>query len=104
MLNTQGNIKIQATTAAAFAGQHQKACRLMWFLGALLLTSEASAALSSNRYLFIVETSRAMQKREEGLKQAVTNLLGSGMRGQLQSGDTVGLWTYNNELHAGRFP
>jgi hypothetical protein len=77
-------------------------------IGALLLnvvlTSEAKPALSSNRYLFIVETSRSMQKRTDGVKQAVTNLLGSGMRGQLQAGDTVGLWTYNNKLHAGMFP
>ncbi len=111
-LKLQGNFKTaMGARAAARANmnrrtlnfEHRTGLVLALFL-ALIVVVPAEAALSSNRYLFIVETSRGMQKREEGVKQAVTNLLGSGMRGQLQTGDTLGLWTYNNQLHAGKFP
>jgi hypothetical protein len=36
--------------------------------------------------------------------QAVQDLLTSGMAGQLQRGDTLGVWTYNDDVYAGRFP
>src|SRR5689334_23147318 len=66
---------------------------LVWaFLFSLLLAARAEAALSSNRYLFVVETSRSMQKRTEGVSKALVDFVGSGMRGQLQQGDTLGLW------------
>jgi hypothetical protein len=58
----------------------------------------------TNRYLFVVETSRAMQKRSEGALGTVGKLLTSGLRGQLKPGDTLGVWTFNDELHAGIFP
>ena len=78
---------------------------LAWaLLLSLLVAVPAEAALSSNRYLFVVETSKSMQKRSEGVSKVVVDLLGSGMHGQLQPGDSVGLWTFNNQLHAGSFP
>src|SRR5215207_9508121 len=58
----------------------------------------------SNRYLIIVETSRSMEKRAEGTMKVVNDLLESGMGGKLQKGDTLGLWTFNEHLYAGRFP
>jgi hypothetical protein len=39
-----------------------------------------------------------MKARSEGVEQAVTGLLASGMKGELRKGDTIGLWTYNNML------
>ena len=66
--------------------------------------TNAPRALSSNRYLLIVETSRAMQKRSEGALKAVKDLFASNMDGQLRRGDTIGIWTYNDDLHAGQFP
>ena len=67
-------------------------------------TPRATPAPLSNRYLFIVETSRSMQPRKDAVLQAVQDLLVSGMRGQLRPGDTIGLWTFNRDLYAGRFP
>jgi len=64
----------------------------------------ATPAPLSNRYLFIVETSRSMRPRKGAALQAVQDLLGSGMKGQLRPGDTIGLWTFNRYLYAGRFP
>jgi hypothetical protein len=64
----------------------------------------APGAAPSNRYLLIVETSRAMQRRAEGVLKTVQELLASGLTGQAQAGDTLGIWTFNDELHAGQFP
>ena len=56
------------------------------------------------RYLIIIETSAAMQKRSTNVLRSVDQLLTSSLAGQLHRGDTIGMWTYNNELHAGAFP
>jgi hypothetical protein len=58
----------------------------------------------SNRYLIIVETSRAMHRRIDGMLVAVQGLLASRMGGELKNGDSIGLWTYNEELFAGKVP
>src|ERR1700712_1643130 len=84
---------------------------LVWMLvlGAFgwqpVLAQPSSAVVRpANRWLLIVETSRAMAPRAEAITKSVGDLLRSGMNGQLRAGDSVGLWTYNNELHAGEFP
>jgi hypothetical protein len=64
----------------------------------------AKAPLPSNRYLLVVETSRSMQRRADAVLQTVQDLLMSGLGGQLRRGDTLGVWTYNETLYAGRFP
>ncbi len=58
----------------------------------------------SNRYLLLVETSKSMQHRTEGTLKEIEDLLVSGMRGQLHSNDTIGLWTFNRTLSTGKFP
>ncbi len=75
-----------------------------WPCELLAQTNIAKTASPSNRYLLIVETSRSMQRRADGAFQVLDDLLGSGMRGQLRRGDTLGLWTFNADLYAGRFP
>lgn len=61
-------------------------------------------ASPSNRYLLIVDTSKSMETRERGMLKVVQELLASGMGGQMKAGDTLGVWTYNTDLYAGRFP
>ena len=58
----------------------------------------------SNRYLIVVETSSAMRKRGNGILETVNALIMNGMKGQMRSGDTLGIWTYSDKLHAGEFP
>ena len=70
----------------------------------LAQTGAAKAPLPANRCLLVVETSRSMQRRSDGVVQAVQDLLKSGLAGQLRPGDTLGIWTYNESLYAGRFP
>jgi hypothetical protein len=112
-LKLQGNLK---------PGNPHKRTPLLWCLrvgvsvmlevfGLMLLTPALSAqspqaapAGVSSRYLLIVETSRAMQPRAAGVQRAVRDLLTSGMGGQLRRGDTLGVWSYNQSLYAGKFP
>jgi hypothetical protein len=58
----------------------------------------------SHHVIFIVETSRAMQRRAPGVMDAVQGLLDSGLNGQLRSGDTVALWTFNETLNTNAAP
>lgn len=45
-----------------------------------------------------------MQRRSQGVLESIQDLLTSKMGGQLKNGDTIGLWTYNEELSAGKLP
>jgi len=69
-----------------------------------LLAQTPPVKNSSGRYLFIVDTSKAMRPRATAVQTTVNNLLLSGMQAQLQRGDTIGVWTYNEQLYAGRLP
>ena len=87
-----------------------------WLLGGLLLatglasfslpaqTNTVTKAAPSNRCLLIVDTSRSMQRCTDATLKVVQDLLMSGLDGQLRRGDTLGLWTFNQDLYAGRFP
>jgi hypothetical protein len=59
---------------------------------------------ANNRYLLIVDISRAMDARTRGTLKVVQELLKSDMSGQMKPGDTLGVWTYNADLYTGRFP
>ena len=67
-------------------------------------TNAAKAAPLSRRWLFVVETSKSMQRRADGVLVAVRGLLASDLNGQLQAGDTLGMWTFNEDLYAGQLP
>jgi von Willebrand factor type A domain len=56
------------------------------------------------RYLLVLETSRSMNHRSEGNIKTLANILFSGIAGQIQQGDTIGVWTYNKDLYTGRLP
>lgn len=88
-----------------------------WKLGVLLLGSFLATSLAaagqtnaparlgqSQRFLIVVETSRAMARRAENSIKTVSNLIGSGLNGQMQTGDTLGLWTFNDTVSTGKFP
>ena len=65
---------------------------------------QTNATFPENRYLLVVETSRSMQRRSDGILGAVQQVLNSGAGGQMRHGDSLGIWTYNEELYPGRFP
>jgi len=78
----------------------------------LSLLSSAPAALvtapkkgiEGNRFLFVVDTSSSMNKLESAGRQAVFDVVSSGIEGRMQAGDTFGLWTFGAEVKAGVFP
>jgi len=70
----------------------------------LAQADKAKAPPPANRCLLVVETSRSMQRRSDAVLQTVQEMLKSGLAGQLRRGDTLGVWTYNESLYAGRFP
>src|SRR5712664_3805023 len=63
-----------------------------------------STERSVNRYLFIVETSRAMQPRARGVFDAIKHALDSSLNGQIHQGDLVGIWTFNEVVYQELFP
>ena len=56
------------------------------------------------RYLMIVDTSAAMRRRAPAVRKAVESLMNTSMGAQFRRGDTLGVWTFNDELQAGRLP
>jgi hypothetical protein len=56
------------------------------------------------RYLFIIETSHPMSRRSDGVIKTVGSVLLSEMGGQIRQGDSIGAWTYSQELQTGRLP
>ncbi|MCW5555157.1 MAG: VWA domain-containing protein [Verrucomicrobiae bacterium] len=64
----------------------------------------ASGAEPPGRYLLLVDTSFSMRRNAENLQNLVGNLVASGMSGELRAGDTIGMWTFNDQLQAGNFP
>lgn len=63
-----------------------------------------NAPPEGNRYLVVVETSRAMQERGNGVLTSLQQLLGSGFQGQLRDGDSIGVWVFNEQLSVGQMP
>ena len=45
-----------------------------------------------------------MRRYAEGTRVALQKLFLSGMNGQLHEGDTIGIWTFNEDLYSGRYP
>jgi hypothetical protein len=70
----------------------------------LLVLGPSLVRAESHRWLLIVDTSRAMRDRTNGAVQVAGVLVNSGMNGQARRGDSLGIWTFNEALYAGRFP
>jgi hypothetical protein len=84
--------------------------RTKWWLYALLFfpalgwtqTNHAPAAVyPANRFLLIVETSHSMLHRSEAMAQTVQDLLKTSLARQARRGDSLGVWTFNEELYTG---
>lgn len=75
------------------------------FLDILWLLIPANAvAQSSNRWLFVFNTSAAMRERAPGVQAVTQDLLSTGMHGTMRAGDTIGIWTYDSVLKADEAP
>ncbi len=74
----------------------------------ILLTStlpaQPAASRVDSRFLLVFDTSAAMKARVPATQYAVERLFFSMMNGQLQSGDTIGVWTFGRKLRLGELP
>jgi hypothetical protein len=93
-------------TTASFI---QRACPLalagLSFLAALNSKGkDPEPARNSAKFLFLVDTSSTMNRYDHSGRQTVFDLIFTGIGKQMQSGDTFGLWTFNEQVSAGTFP
>jgi hypothetical protein len=57
-----------------------------------------------NRFLLVFDTSAEMKPRVVTVQNAVSNVLATGANGQLHSNDSIGVWTFDQQLQTGQFP
>jgi hypothetical protein len=79
-------------------------CLLCDFWSLNAQTNDASVRFPANRFLLVVETSRSMQRRVDAMAQTVTDLLQSAVASQARRGDTLGVWTFNEDVYSGVLP
>src|SRR4026207_1131350 len=80
---------------------------VQWMVLATAMAAPATApkpAPPGNRFLFILETSAGMSRLEHGGRQAIFDLIYSGVDGRMRKGDTYGIWTFNEQVFAGVYP
>lgn len=77
---------------------------LLFPLSAQTQTPPAPNPATAERFLVIVETSAAMQKRAENVQKALGSVIASGLQGQIGEDCTVGVWTFNEKLFTGQLP
>jgi len=63
-----------------------------------------AATAQSSRFLLIIENSQAMESRFGGLHSALDHLVQHNLPQLMRKGDTLGMWTFNQELATGEFP
>lgn len=71
--------------------------------GVFLIPASHAQQTVQNRYLLIFDTSADMKKRVPMMQKALDNLFLTGLNGQLQPGDSIGIWTFGQELSTGQF-
>ncbi len=57
-----------------------------------------------NRCLLVFDTSAEMKRRVPAVQKALNALLADSMNGELRPNDTIGVWTFDQELRVGQFP
>jgi len=97
--------KMDRTHSKLFSG----AVRIFFalFAGIFLISkshAQPAAQAADNRFLFIFDTSSDMKKRLPAEQVALDSMLAGSMGGQMRPGDSIGVWTFGQDFHAGEFP
>jgi hypothetical protein len=77
------------------------------FAGFILIPAGRAQQVSQNndsRFLFIFDTSADMKKRLPAVRAELNQLMSASLGGQLRSGNSLGVWTFDQDLHTGQFP
>ena len=74
-------------------------------LAALALPLNAPAQPTSpERWLLVFDLSPAMKKRLPATEDVLKNFFATSAEGRLQEGDSIGVWTFDEQFHTGQFP
>lgn len=73
------------------------------FFAAQIFAQPAQPA-QPGRYLFIFETSPTLKRALPSVEKTLDMIFFDSLRGHLQDGDEIGIWTVDDKLHAGQFP
>lgn len=57
-----------------------------------------------HKFLFLMDASDSMKRFPDRGRRALFDLIDSGLSGQMQVGDTFGLWAFNTRLFTGEYP
>lgn len=77
------------------------------FAGFTLISArraQSAPEITDSRFLLIFDTSADMKKRVPAVQAEVNELMASSVSGQLQPGDSLGVWTFDKNLRTGQFP
>ena len=66
--------------------------------------AQSATQIGGERFLFIFDASSEMKRRQTAVQAEVTQLLATSMGGQLHAGDSIGVWTFGQELSTTPFP
>ncbi len=70
----------------------------------ILFLPMAVSVLAQDRWLLVFENSAAMKKRMPAVGLEIQQLFFTSMGSQIHSGDSLGVWTFDQKLHVGEFP
>jgi hypothetical protein len=71
---------------------------------AFTVMAQDDQSFVESRYLFIFSTSAEMKNRVPATEAEINQLLSLSMNGNLNAGDSIGIWTFDKTLHVGQFP
>jgi hypothetical protein len=69
-----------------------------------LLSRADEPPASAERWLFVFDTASAMKRRLPAVETALQTFFLMNGGGSVRAGDTLGVWTFDRQLHAGQFP
>ncbi|MDR3459272.1 MAG: hypothetical protein P4N60_17725 [Verrucomicrobiae bacterium] len=69
-----------------------------------LFTATGAQAAIEQRWLFIFNTSSGMKKRLPAVETQIHELLTKDFARGFREGDSIGVWTFDDKLHMGKFP
>ncbi len=68
------------------------------------MRAQPAAQKVDSRFLFVFDTSSEMKHRVTAVQNAVNSILATSVSGQLHSNDSIGVWTFAQQLQTGQFP
>ncbi|HEX3800661.1 MAG TPA: hypothetical protein VH413_18350 [Verrucomicrobiae bacterium] len=72
----------------------------LFLLTPFIATPQTNPPAPTSRFLFIVDTSAPLQAHAADILKVINDLLVSAANGQIHAGDSIGLWTFDQDVHS----